>query len=120
MTLARSVGGGVAHADADSDYKQPPGRTFIAHARTSESQWEASAIKAAHDICGLAASGQTPDGIRRNMPPKTLIMSTTMNATIDDGRHNVLFRNTGSTPSTTAENTRHAAWVAYHIPVFAI
>ncbi len=75
---------GVAHADADSDFIN----SLRSHGLSptpgiSESQWEASAIKAAHDICGLAASGQTRDGIKAQYAAKNPDHVNNVNATID-------------------------------------
>ena len=65
---------GVAHADADSDYIN----SLRSHGLSptpgiSESQWEASAIKAAHDSAAWPHRGRPGMSSRRNMPPKTLI-----------------------------------------------
>lgn len=77
-------GAGIAHADADSDY--------IANLKShglsptpgiSESQWEASAIKAAHDICAKAASGQSREGIKAHYAAKNPDEANQVNATID-------------------------------------
>jgi Protein of unknown function (DUF732) len=77
-------GAGVAHADADADY--------IANLKShglsptqgiSESQWEAGAIKAAHDICGLAASGQSREAIKARYAAKNPGDANQVNATID-------------------------------------
>jgi hypothetical protein len=77
-------GTGVAHADADSDYIN----SLKAHGLTptpgvSEPQWQASAIKAAHDICGMAASGQSRDAIKARYAAKNPDNANNVNVTID-------------------------------------
>jgi hypothetical protein len=85
LTLsALLVGAGVAHADTDSDYIN----SLKSHGLSptpgiSESQWEAGAIKAAHDICGMAASGQSRDGIKARYGAKNPDHADNVNATID-------------------------------------
>jgi|SRR5271156_3704681 len=61
---ALALGTGAAYADGNSDYIDnlkshglPPA------AGASESQWETGAIQAAHQMCGLAATGLSRDGI---------------------------------------------------------
>ena len=78
------LGTGVAHADDDSDYIS----NLKQHGLTpspgvSESQWEAGAIRAAHDICGLAAQGQSRDGIKAQYTAKQPNNANTVNATVD-------------------------------------
>jgi Protein of unknown function (DUF732) len=75
---------GVAHADADSDYID----NLKSHGLSptpgiSESQWEAGAIKAAHDICGKAASGQSREDIKAHYAAKNPEDVNQVNATID-------------------------------------
>jgi Protein of unknown function (DUF732) len=78
------LGTGVAHADDDSDYisnlKQ---HGLQPSSGTSESDWAAGAIKAAHDICGMAASGTSRDGIKAHYTAKHPENASTVNATVD-------------------------------------
>jgi hypothetical protein len=77
-------GAGVAHADADSDYiNNLKSHGLSPTPGISESQWAAGAIKAAHDICGMAASGQTRDGIKAHYAAKNPDNVNNVNATID-------------------------------------
>ena len=74
----------VAHADADSDYiSNLKSHGLSPTSGVSESQWEAGAIKAAHDICGMAASGQSRDGIKAHYASKNPGSVANVNATID-------------------------------------
>ena len=84
ITSALLVGAGVAHADADSDYIN----SLKSHGLSPtpgipEAQWEAGAIKAAHDICGMAASGQSRDVIKARYAAKNPDHADNVNATID-------------------------------------
>jgi hypothetical protein len=77
-------GAGLAHADADSDYiNNLKSHGLSPTPGISESQWEAGAIKAAHDICGMAASGQNRDGIKARYAAKNPDNANYVNATID-------------------------------------
>jgi Protein of unknown function (DUF732) len=77
-------GAGLAHADADSDYiNNLKSHGLSPTPGISESQWEAGAIKAAHDICGMAASGQSRDGIKARYAAKNPDNANNVNATID-------------------------------------
>jgi hypothetical protein len=85
FTLAALVlGTGVAHADADSDYlNNLKSHGLQPSPGTSESDWAAGAIKAAHDICGLAASGTSRDGIKAHYTAKHPDNASTVSATVD-------------------------------------
>jgi Protein of unknown function (DUF732) len=81
---AMVLGTGVAHADNDADYINNLKSHDLSPAPgTSESQWEAGAIKAAHDICGMAASGLSRDGIKAHYTAKHPDNASTVNATVD-------------------------------------
>jgi hypothetical protein len=77
-------GAGVAHADADADYiNNLKSHGLSPTPGISESQWETGAIKAAHDICGMAASGQSRDAIKAQFAAKNPDHANNVNATID-------------------------------------
>jgi hypothetical protein len=77
-------GVGVARADADSDYiNNLKSHGLSPTPEISETQWEAGAIKAAHDICGMAASGQSRDGIKALYTAKNPDNANNVNVTID-------------------------------------
>lgn len=74
----------IAHADGDSDYINNLKQHGLSPAAgTSESQWETGAIKAAHDICGMAAAGDSRDGIKAHYTAKHPENADTVNATVD-------------------------------------
>jgi hypothetical protein len=78
------LGAGVAHADNDSDYiNNLRSHGLSPTPGTSESQWEASAIHAAHDICGLAAQGQSRDGIAAHYAARHPDNGNTVRVTVD-------------------------------------
>jgi hypothetical protein len=78
------LGTRVAHADADSDYlNNLKSHGLQPSPGTSESDWAAGAIKAAHDICSLAASGTSRDGIKAHYSAKHPDNASTVNATVD-------------------------------------
>jgi hypothetical protein len=78
------AGTGVAHADNDSDYiNNLKSHGLSPTPGISETQWEAGAIKAAHDICGMAASGQSRDGIKAHYAAKNPDNANNVNVTID-------------------------------------
>ena len=85
ITLGALLSGtGVAHADADSDYiTNLESHGLSPTPGISETQWQASAIKAAHDICGMAASGQSRDGIKAHYTAKNPDNANNVNVTID-------------------------------------
>ena len=65
ITLGALVlGTGVAHADDNSDYiNNLKSHGLSPAAGASESQWETGAIQVAHEVCGLAAAGNSRDRI---------------------------------------------------------
>ena len=78
------LGTGVAHADDDSDYINNLKQHGLSPSPgTSESQWEAGAIRAAHDICGLAAQGQSRDGIAAHYAAGHPDHGNTVRVTVD-------------------------------------
>jgi Protein of unknown function (DUF732) len=79
-----ALGTGVAHADNDSDYiNNLKSHGLSPTPGTSESQWEAGAIHAAHDICGLAAQGQSRDGIAAHYAAGHPDNGNTVRVTVD-------------------------------------
>ena len=78
------LGAAVAHADNDSDYINNLKQHGLSPSPgTSESQWEAGAIRAAHDICGLAAQGQSRDGIAAHYAARHPDIGATARVTVD-------------------------------------
>ena len=79
-----TLGTGMAHADSDSDFINNLEQHGLSPSPgTSESQWEAGAIRAAHDICGLAAQGQSRDGITAHYAAKHPDGGNAVRVTVD-------------------------------------
>ncbi len=72
MLIGATVGlAPFAHADADSDYINNLKQHGLSPAPgTSEGDWETTAIKAAHQVCGMAAAGYSRDGITAHYTAK--------------------------------------------------
>jgi hypothetical protein len=78
------LGAGVAHADNDSDHiNNLKSHGLFPSTGTSESQWETSAINAAHEICGLAAAGYSRNGIKVHCTAKHPDNESTVNVMVD-------------------------------------
>jgi Protein of unknown function (DUF732) len=74
----------IAHADDDADYINNLKQHGLSPGPgTSESQWEAGAIKAAHDICGMAAAGYSRDGITARYAARNPDSGDTVKVTVD-------------------------------------
>jgi hypothetical protein len=85
---ALTLGTGVAHADAQSDYfndLKSHGLTPAA-ANMSESAWETMSLKAARDICTQAGEGSSHGLLKAkyeaNNPGKTGVADTLVDAAI--------------------------------------
>jgi hypothetical protein len=65
MVVGAAVGlAPIAHAGTDADYISNLKQHGLSPVPgTSESSWEATAIKAAHQVCDMAAAGNTRDAI---------------------------------------------------------
>jgi hypothetical protein len=74
----------IAHADDDADYINNLKQHGLSPTPgTSESQWETTAIRAAHDICGKAAAGYSRDGIKAHYTAKNPDNADSVNVTVD-------------------------------------
>jgi hypothetical protein len=74
----------IAHADDDADYVNNLKQHGVSPSPgTSESQWEAGAIKAAHDICGMAAAGYSRDSITARYTARNPDSRDTVKVTVD-------------------------------------
>jgi hypothetical protein len=54
-----------------------------AHIGSSESEWEATAIRAAHDVSGMAAAGYSRDRIKAHYTAKHPDNADSVNVTVD-------------------------------------
>jgi hypothetical protein len=85
MLIGAAVGlAPITHADDDADYINNLKQHGLSPSPgASESQWEAGAIKAAHDICGMAAAGSSRDSITARYAARNPDSRDTVKVTVD-------------------------------------